>query len=694
MNLPYRAGKAIKKSQSDRLLAKKMGFVDYISFLPLEQCIQKLYLKESFNSPCFPRGTEKIDPDQVNLLKKRTSFFKKLIYDDTCFVFPYIPDKKIEGAQNSYASGVESDDILCLVDLTIMGGGEEGFIVTKDTLYSINGKKPVKIELSEIRSISQKEDGALHYIYVNRKQFAPCSGSSEKQKSQERFISAVLELAKFTQQTTPGKSSSKYEILEQFYNSLKINNVYDCLAARDMLREKAKEISYGEYTTLDSLAGLLEEFQQGVSPSKNKFPKGNLEVDQQKVRLWKKRLSFFEHIEDKRFFKTPRIRPDFLNSALKSFATAAKEEDVIALFEDTLFGRGGKGFLITTTCIYAGTSEMKKEHSLLKPAKFVFRPMERFENLYQIWIDDKVFCNVDYGDEEICKNIIAAINKLVAFNCEYIKCPFISANGNLYESEEKFIIDEKLRETFNHLFADIDVDKDSLTIQENKAIKIRIKLQECANELGLKSYTGYDELEKFIATLDIKIRTVGDTTYATREEADEAKKVFALETFFEELKKRIEAEKSLEDSEAKAVAARAVIQEKQKELQLKVTDSYEPLECLINDLDVKIRTVGDTTYATREEADKMRADIAHEKLVSNRKTYYVLLAIFLGSLGIHDFYAGKKLMGGIKLAISIISGGSLVWISFVWGIADVFIACRKKGFFDTEWRKAKIETKQ
>ena len=90
----------------------------------------------------------------------------------------------------------------------------------------------------------------------------------------------------------------------------------------------------------------------------------------------------------------------------------------------------------------------------------------------------------------------------------------------------------------------------------------------------------------------------------------------------------------------------------------------------------------------------MRADIAHEKLVSNRKTYYVLLAIFLGSLGIHDFYAGKKLMGGIKLAISIISGGSLVWISFVWGIADVFIACRKKGFFDTEWRKAKIETKQ
>ena len=50
---------------------------------------------------------------------------------------------------------------------------------------------------------------------------------------------------------------------------------------------------------------------------------------------------------------------------------------------------------------------------------------------------------------------------------------------------------------------------------------------------------------------------------------------------------------------------------------------------------------------------------------------YLLLAVFLGNLGIHDFYAGYSLKGIIKLLMTLLSCGVLGIVSFVWALFDI-----------------------
>lgn len=50
---------------------------------------------------------------------------------------------------------------------------------------------------------------------------------------------------------------------------------------------------------------------------------------------------------------------------------------------------------------------------------------------------------------------------------------------------------------------------------------------------------------------------------------------------------------------------------------------------------------------------------------------YILLAIFLGSLGVHNFYAGYTKKGVIQLLITVISFGFLSLISWIWAIVDI-----------------------
>lgn len=52
---------------------------------------------------------------------------------------------------------------------------------------------------------------------------------------------------------------------------------------------------------------------------------------------------------------------------------------------------------------------------------------------------------------------------------------------------------------------------------------------------------------------------------------------------------------------------------------------------------------------------------------------YVLLAIFLGELGIHNFYAGYIGRGVVQLLITILSFGLLFWISWIWAIVELCV---------------------
>ncbi|MBQ5597537.1 MAG: TM2 domain-containing protein [Clostridia bacterium] len=52
------------------------------------------------------------------------------------------------------------------------------------------------------------------------------------------------------------------------------------------------------------------------------------------------------------------------------------------------------------------------------------------------------------------------------------------------------------------------------------------------------------------------------------------------------------------------------------------------------------------------------------------KTIAVILAWFLGAFGVHNFYLGDTTKGAIKLAITVVSCGTLAIVSAYWGMAE------------------------
>ncbi len=48
----------------------------------------------------------------------------------------------------------------------------------------------------------------------------------------------------------------------------------------------------------------------------------------------------------------------------------------------------------------------------------------------------------------------------------------------------------------------------------------------------------------------------------------------------------------------------------------------------------------------------------------------LLLAIFLGGLGVHNFYLGRVGLGVAQLLISLLSFGMLAWASWIWAVIE------------------------
>ena len=55
------------------------------------------------------------------------------------------------------------------------------------------------------------------------------------------------------------------------------------------------------------------------------------------------------------------------------------------------------------------------------------------------------------------------------------------------------------------------------------------------------------------------------------------------------------------------------------------------------------------------------------------KIIAILLAVFLGALGIHRFYLGHTGLGIAMLLITVLSAGALAFVTFIWSIIDVVL---------------------
>ncbi len=58
------------------------------------------------------------------------------------------------------------------------------------------------------------------------------------------------------------------------------------------------------------------------------------------------------------------------------------------------------------------------------------------------------------------------------------------------------------------------------------------------------------------------------------------------------------------------------------------------------------------------------------------KTTFLVLGILLGTLGIHNFYAGYTAKGVIQLCLTVLSCGILSIATWIWGIVEALTVDR------------------
>ena len=67
----------------------------------------------------------------------------------------------------------------------------------------------------------------------------------------------------------------------------------------------------------------------------------------------------------------------------------------------------------------------------------------------------------------------------------------------------------------------------------------------------------------------------------------------------------------------------------------------------------------------------MHSEMVQETVAVHKSKYIAgLLGILLGWLGVHNFYLGFTGKGFAQLMITVVSLGTLGWISLIWGIVE------------------------
>lgn len=129
--------------------------------------------------------------------------------------------------------------------------------------------------------------------------------------------------------------------------------------------------------------------------------------------------------------------------------------------------------------------------------------------------------------------------------------------------------------------------------------------------------------------------------------------------------------------------------------QIDLLEQHDRLKRKVENIDLKMKKLEECIANSTGIEIKMPiqapdADqILPEKDIKNRKIFYTLFAVIFGWLGAHDFYAGKIFCGIAKICITLISAGTLFWISTIWAIIDIVMAYRDKDFFTVKWHVIK-----
>ncbi len=81
----------------------------------------------------------------------------------------------------------------------------------------------------------------------------------------------------------------------------------------------------------------------------------------------------------------------------------------------------------------------------------------------------------------------------------------------------------------------------------------------------------------------------------------------------------------------------------------------------------KNKVISKPEFETQKELLLKSSDDENQK----SQTIYVFLAFFLGTLGVHNFYAGYMKKGWAQLLITVLSLGALSFVSYIWALVNI-----------------------
>lgn len=81
--------------------------------------------------------------------------------------------------------------------------------------------------------------------------------------------------------------------------------------------------------------------------------------------------------------------------------------------------------------------------------------------------------------------------------------------------------------------------------------------------------------------------------------------------------------------------------------------------------------------------EEVEVVVKEEKIIGPRsKKTAILLTIFLGLVGINNYYLGQKTSFYIKLAINLITFGLFIIVTWIWSLVELIIIIVKKDYID------------
>ena len=97
-------------------------------------------------------------PEQIDAI---VAGYRGRLDDKHIHLRPDIPAKKLHNAIRTYAPDVVEDEVLGLLDDTMLGSGKDGCLVTATTLYGHDAAlSPVRFDLARMRSLTREGKGS------------------------------------------------------------------------------------------------------------------------------------------------------------------------------------------------------------------------------------------------------------------------------------------------------------------------------------------------------------------------------------------------------------------------------------------------------------------------------------------------------------------------------------------------------